>query len=271
MINVALFSLLAGIGGSIVFSIDKIVINRFLGLSETGIYAIGFYFATLVIIPSRPLLKISGTLIADAWKRNDVEYISDIYTRSCINQFIIGSFLFGGLWLNINNIIDILGPEYSAIKWVVFYVGLGYLFDMLTGANDQVIGYSRYYKISLLFLLILVVVVLISMYFLIPLMGVAGAALSIALAFLIYNLLRSAFLYFKFGIQPFPVTLIWILLIFGISIVPGLIIPRLNLYIDVFMRSLVFSVIFVSLVIVLKISPDINNLLKAYLKFKRRS
>ncbi|MFW6327153.1 MAG: oligosaccharide flippase family protein, partial [Bacteroidota bacterium] len=77
MINVALFSILAGVGGNIVFRIDKIIVNQMLGLSATGIYTIAFFFGTLVVIPSRTLLKISGTLIADAWKRNDVEYIED--------------------------------------------------------------------------------------------------------------------------------------------------------------------------------------------------
>ncbi len=145
MISVAIFSILAGIGGNIVFSFDKIIVNQMLGLSATGVYTIAFFFGTLVVIPSRPLLKISGTLIADAWKRNDVSYITDIYKRSCINQFIIAAFLFGGIWVNIDNILIILGPEYASGKWVIFFIGLGYLIDMATGVNGLIIGYSKYY------------------------------------------------------------------------------------------------------------------------------
>ena len=116
MIDVALFSILGGLGSMIVFNIDKIVVNQMLDLSNTGVYTIAFYFGTLVIIPSRPLLKISGTLIADAWKENDLAKIKDIYYKSCINQFIIGGFLFLGIWANIDNILTILGAGLRAIK-----------------------------------------------------------------------------------------------------------------------------------------------------------
>ena len=89
-------------------------------MNNTGVYTIAFYFGTLVVIPSRPLLKISGTLIADAWKDNDLKKINNIYYKSCINQFIIGGFLFLGIWANIDNILTILGPDYQQSKWVIF-------------------------------------------------------------------------------------------------------------------------------------------------------
>ena len=108
-----------------------------LDLGSLGVYTIAFYFGTLVIIPSRPLLKISGTLIAYAWARNDLTQIRDIYYKSCINQFVIGGFLFLGIWANIDNILLILGPDYLQSKWVIFFIGLGYLFDMLTGAMHR--------------------------------------------------------------------------------------------------------------------------------------
>jgi len=38
MLSVAVYSILAGIGGSIVFQIDKIIINQVMGLSATGVY-----------------------------------------------------------------------------------------------------------------------------------------------------------------------------------------------------------------------------------------
>ena len=194
IIDVALFSILTGLGGSIVFNIDKIIINQLLGLGQTGVYTIAFFFGTLVVIPSRPLLRISGTLIADAFKRNDLKYINDIYKRSCINQFIIGAFLFGGIWLNIDNILEILGPDYANGKWVIFFIGLAYLFDMATGANGQIISFSPHYRFALYFVLVLVVLVVITMYIFVPVYGISGGAIAIAVSIFSNNIMRFLFL-----------------------------------------------------------------------------
>jgi O-antigen/teichoic acid export membrane protein len=195
IINVALFSLVGGLGSMIVFKLDKIIINQMIDLSNTGVYTIAFYFGSLVILPSRPLLKISGTLIADAWKRNDLKTIKDIYYKSCLNQLIIGGFLFLGIWANIDNILIILGDDYSGATWVIFFIGLGYLFDMSTGANAHVIAYSKYYRVNLLFIIILIILVVLLMYVMIPLWGIVGAAVAITISLMLNNLLRYLFLY----------------------------------------------------------------------------
>lgn len=258
--NVALFSILTGVGGSLVFQIDKIIINDLLGLGQTGVYTIAFFFGTLVVIPSRPLLKISGTLIADAFKRNDIAYISDIYKRSCLNQFLIGAFLFGGISININNILVILGPDYAGAKWVIIFIGLGYLFDMMTGANGQIINFSKYYRVSLLFILLLVGLVIATMYLFIPVFGITGAAVAIAASIFINNVLRFIFLKVKYGMQPFT----WrIFVIFIILLVAGsisLIIPQMSLILDILVRSVVFSLVFATLAFTLRVSPEANNI-----------
>ncbi len=266
MISVAIFSILAGIGGNIVFNLDKIIVNQMLGLSATGVYTIAFFFGTLVVIPSRPLLKISGTLIADAWKRNDIPYIIDIYKRSCLNQFIIATFLFGGIWVNIDNILIILGPEYASGKWVIFFIGLGYLIDMATGANGLVISYSKYYRVALLFLLVLIALVLISMFLLIPIWGITGAAISIALSFFINNLMKFYFLFYKYKMQPFSFRFLLVPIIFLVAYFLGHIIPTLPLIWDILARGTAFALIFFVFLAVSKVSPDITSTLKMFIK-----
>ena len=122
-----------------------------------------------------------------------MNYINDIYRRSCINQFIIGAFLFGGIWINIGNILEILGPEYAGAKWVIFFIGLAYLFDMATGANGQIISFSPHYRIALYFILALIVLVVITMYLFIPVYGITGGALAIAVSIFSNKIMRFVF------------------------------------------------------------------------------
>ena len=251
----------------IVFKIDKIIVNEMVGLSATGVYTIAFFFGTLVSLPSRPLLKISSTLIAEAWKKDDRPYIADIYQRSCLNQFIIGAFFFGGLWVNINSILIILGPEYAAGKWVIFFIGLGFLVDMATGVNNRIIALSRYYRISLLFLLVLIVLVISAMYLLIPVLGITGAAIAIALSFLVNNLMRFIFLYRKYGFQPFTYHNLLVFAAFFPAYFSGFLLPELPLVWDILARGTAFAVVYMALIIYLKISGDVNNTLTYFLKY----
>lgn len=266
MSSVAIYSILAGIGGSIVFQIDKIIINQVMGLSATGVYTIAFFFGTLVVIPSRTLLKISGTLIADAFRRNELKVIDDIYRKSCINQFVIAAFLFGGIWINIDNILEILGPDYAGGKWVIFFIGLGYVIDMATGANGNIIALSKYYRVGLWFLLILVFTVVGAMFLFIPIWGISGAAAAIALAFFINNLMRFLFLKVKYNMQPFSVKLAIVPIIFFAAWGTALLVPDFILIPDILLRSSVFTIVFSTLVYFLNISDDVNNLVNSFIK-----
>ncbi|MFV0377199.1 MAG: lipopolysaccharide biosynthesis protein [Mangrovibacterium sp.] len=237
ILDVALFSIVTGLGSMVVFNIDKIVVNQMLDLSNTGVYTIAFYFGSLVVIPSRPLLKIAGTLIADAWSRNDIQTVKEIYYKSCINQFVIGGFLFLGVWANIDNILFILGDDYSESKWVIFFIGLGYLFDMLTGANALVIGYSKYYRVALVFILILIAIVITLLYMLIPIWGITGAAIAIAVALMLNNFMRFLFLFKKFRFQPFSVNFL-VVAVFYLSLFFILkTIPQLKTFLDIVVRG----------------------------------
>lgn len=273
ILDVALFSIITGLGTMVVFNIDKIIINQLLDLSSTGVYTIAFYFGTLVIIPSRPLLKIAGTLISDAWSKTDTEKVKDIYYKSCINQFAIGGFLFLGIWVNIDNILLILGTDYAASKWVIFFIGLGYLFDMLTGANALVIGYSRHYRVALVFILILIVLVIFLLYVLIPLWGITGAAIAIAAALFLNNLMRHIFLVKTYHMQPFNLKFILVSGLMALATAVPALIPQQSLIPDILLRSAIVGIIYVPALIAFRISPEINQLYQAGLSFisKRRS
>jgi len=266
MISVSAFSILAGFGSTIVFNIDKIIVNQMIDLGSTGVYTIAFYFGALVVIPSRPLLKISGTIIADSWKKNDLNEISSIYRKTCLNQFIIGGLIFIGIWANIGNIMKILGPEYYNGRWVIFFVGLGYLVDMVTGANNQIISFSKYYKIMLLFVVALIILVVANNLIFIPVWGITGAAVASALSMFLNNLMRYVYLYKKFHFQPFNYRFILVLVFLMISYFLSLLIPEMELIADIAVRSLFLTFIFGFLIVMFGVSEDINLIIKQLLK-----
>lgn len=261
--TVGMFGILVGFSGAVIMNVDKIMVQEFLGLGATGIFATTFYFGVLVGIPARPLIKISSTVIAEAWKKNDTKNIDMVYRKSCINQFILGLLLFLGIWLNQHNIFSVLPAEYAAGKYVILFIALTYLAEMLSGASIAVISTSRYYKYQAYFMLLLIILVVASNILLIPIWGITGAALASLFSKLIVFTLRYIFIYKKFGFQPYNKKFLVALFIGGITFLLGYFVPVFTNYIiDFLIRGSVITITFLVLLYVLKPSEDIDGMME---------
>lgn len=256
----ALFSILNGFSVIIIQTVDTIMVNGMIGLSATGVYSVCFFFGIFVSLPARAILKIANIVSADAWKNNDMAMIRNIYEKSCITLFIIGLLMFLGLWVNIENIFKILGPEYVSGKWVIFFIGLGNLIDMSTGANSSILGSSARYKVQTGFLIILVISLILTNLLLIPTFGITGAAIGGAVSLTILNLLRFLYLWYKFKLQPFNYKFIVVTITGVIAWLISSLLPTLPLYIlDILVRSSILTILFCLPVYLMKLSPDINE------------
>lgn len=267
MIYLSLFSMLSGGAGLLISNIDIIMVNRQLGLTQTGVYGIAFYFGTIITIPSRSLLRIAVSIVAEAFKQNDIKEIRSLYNKSCNTQLTIGLLLFIGIWCNINNIMMLLPPEYSDGKNVILLIGLGYMIDMSTGINYVIMSTSKYYKVDAFFMIIVLFITILANYFLIPIYGITGSALATALTLTIYNILRCLFLYFKFDMQPYDINSLKVLFIAFLAFLPGYFIPNISyLLIDIAVRSSIVSGLFLILLLKTEAAPDINAKIRKNLK-----
>jgi O-antigen/teichoic acid export membrane protein len=260
MASMSLFGIISASTGVITINIDRIMIDKILGLSSTGIYTTMFFFGTLVILPSRPLLKISSALIADAWKNNDMDKLQMLYSKSSLNQIIIGLFILIGLWVNINNIYKVEPSAYETGRYVVLFIGIAYLIDMAIGVNTAIVAFSKYYRLSAVYMVIWVTLIVLFNLYLIPRFGIVGSALAMVFSKLIVNTLTVLYVYLKFGMQPFSYKFLLILLTGGVAYLAGYFIPEFNNFIlDFLIRSSVVTLIYGALVLSLRLSDEINQ------------
>jgi O-antigen/teichoic acid export membrane protein len=260
MTSIGLNGIFIGFSGMIILYVDRIMVERFMGLGPTGIYTTMSYFATLVSIPARALLKISDPVIAQSWKDNNMKDIQDNYYRSSLNQFLIGSLLLVGIWGNIGNILTILPPAFAGGKFVVLFLGLAFLSDMLTGTATFILANSKYFKYQTYYIILLVILTIILNYLLIPVWGITGAAIATLISKLISNLIRHIILYRKFKLQPYNTKFLIIIIIALCSYFAQYYLPESNsLYLDIIIRSLIISSVFLILSLGMKISEDLNQ------------
>lgn len=195
--SVASYGLATNIGSILVISVDSIMIAFYWPSSEVGIYTTVFFFASLMLVPSKALSKIGNTFIAENFNKNDLKGVESIYMKSCLNQGVVGMFMFFNLIILIPFVFVILKEEFEPGKWVIFFIGLSNLFKMMTGLNFQVINFSKFYRFNTLFILFYLVIMIALNVILIPTIGITGAAIASAASSLLYSYSGTFFVHKK--------------------------------------------------------------------------
>jgi len=267
IVSLSIYGLIVGISGIAISNLDKVLINYYLGLNEVGIYTISFFFATIIMIPGRSLGKIAIPLIADAWKKNDLRTISEIYTKSCLNQIAIGVLLVAGIIGNLDNIYRILPETYGGGEWIIILISLANFISNATGASVYIIGASEYYRYQTYLMLFLIVLIVVSNIALIPLLGMEGAALASLISMLVSSLVRVYIIYFKTGLWPFRLKDLLTILAGIIAVLISMILPQLPLVPDIIIRSALVSIPFLAAVYFFNLSDEIKGMMDQGIKF----
>ncbi|MCX6205318.1 MAG: polysaccharide biosynthesis C-terminal domain-containing protein [Bacteroidetes bacterium] len=248
---------------SVAATIDSFIIAKFMGLAVVAVFGLAQYAANLVQVPQRSIQSISAGVLSRAWKDKNMVEIERIYQRSCINLLLIALFIFGNIWLNVYQGIQVLHiqKEYEGGMGVIFILGMVRIIDAGTGLNNMVINTSTYWKFDFYSGIILLACRLPLTYFLIKNYGIIGSAFAELAAFSLYNYIRFEFLRRKFKMQPFNSKTIYALLlgfvIYGISY---LLFDQIVGWLGIIIRTLFFSTLFSISIIYWKLTPDAGQL-----------
>jgi len=267
MISLAVFSMFSTFSGAIILNIDIIMVNYKLGLSETGIYGIAFYFGSIILIPARSIGRVTSSLVAEAFNKNDLNEIHSLYKKSSNSLLTIGVLLFIGIALNIDNIMHFLPKQYESGKYVILIVSAGYLIDIGTSINQTIIINSKHYYYDTFFVISIVFITVLLNNYLIPVYGIMGAAIATAATVVWSNILRCGFVLAKYKMQPFDLNSIKIVVISIAVFLIGWFIPAIsNFLIDILVRSSVAGGLFILLILKWEATPEINNKIRKNLK-----
>lgn len=275
-INYGIYSSLGQSSGVFVKHLDKLMVPAMAvaGLVASANYELGFFMATVIVMPYRALGPISFGVIARSFRERDMGNIENVYKKSSLNGLLIGFITFILIFINLDSFF-ILRPEFSGAKWIFFFLGLSYLFDMANGVNGYILTASKYFRIDLWINLTLIAIVFVTNYLMIPLYGATGAAMATAASLLAFNMFRGGFLWKLFKIQPFSWSTLYMTGIALLALGVGWVIPSptfLDAYnpyiqatIEVVIRSIPVVVIYGLLIYGFRISPDMNELIRSLL------
>lgn len=261
------FTLLGGIGVNLMLFIDRTMVAGEKGLVSAGIFIIASYIAGVIEIPRKAIAQISIPLLAGSLANQDHAHIRTMNQKSALNQLIAGGLVFLLIWASIDDIFFLIpkGDTYGEGKYVVLFLALVKVFDIATGLNSEIIMYSRFFRYATLFIVGSAVLGFLLNLWLIPIYGFLGAAVATAFTTLAYSIARMTFVWNKFGVLPFTGKTIQVVLIltglYGLTFLTPDYEPTVfSTMLSLFLKSAIITLLFIFLIIKLKVSEEINDL-----------
>lgn len=263
------------IAGTLRTAIDGLVLASKIDLKAVGIFGFAAYMVALLQAPMRSMVAITIPILSRAWKDKNHKEISRIYKRSSINLLSFSLLIFFCIWLNFDQAISFfhLNPEYLNAKWVFFLLGITAIIETGTGVNSQIIGTSTYWRFELWTSLLLTSLIIPLSYFLTIEYGLIGPAVANLVSFSIYNIIRYLFLWRKFGLQPFSMKTVEIIVATTLTyFVCHLVFNQIQGLPGLILRTGTFILLCAFIIYWRNISPDvkpvIQNLLKRFQRTK---
>ncbi|HCQ30187.1 MAG TPA: hypothetical protein DIU39_07875 [Flavobacteriales bacterium] len=268
VLNFAFYAILGAGSGYLANYIDVIMVGGMIDLKSAAVYSVAFYISSVISVPLNAISKVTTPIVSQLWKENNIEKLNRLYKQTSNSMLLISLWIFLGIWSNIDNLFQILPPEYAEGKWVILFIALAKLYDASFGINAQIIQFSEKFRWMLYFNVVMAVVVLITNIMLIPVWGVTGAAFATFISVLTLNTARLIFLKMQYGLFPFSANELKILIIGSITFAVQYFLPQWSLITDIIIRSGVISVVYFVMAYLLKTTPELNKFIAKHLNLK---
>lgn len=262
--------IIAGSISTIILDLDKFMLNNYIEIEKVAYYSVAVFIATVIAVPQRAMHQILLPLTAQFLNEKNKVALRDLYQRSSLTLYVISGFIFLLIVLNINELYTIIPSEFSGGLIVVFLISIAKLYDNLLGNNNAILFNSDYYRMVLVFGVVLAVLAIILNIVLIPMYGINGAGLATFIAIVIYNTIKIIFVKRKFNMLPFTsetlkITILLILLVIGFYFWEF----PFHAYLNIALKSMAIGAVYGFLIYKLNVSEDISEVIRKYLRIKK--
>jgi O-antigen/teichoic acid export membrane protein len=273
IISFSVYSYINTLGALLVMTLDAMMIADMKGLGATGVYTTVIFLTNALQVPFRALSRVSAPLIPLYFKERNLFKVAELYKKFSSVALVISLFTFLGVWVSRNEIFSLLPAEYSEGILVFLFLMIGKITDMYFGLNGNIFMASKKYKYDLLFTFALLIVVFLLNTVLIPKYGIAGAAISTTVSYLIYNAGRMLFVYVIYKIHPFQRKQFLTMAVFVVVIGLFELMPPIsgNRFLEMGINSMLVGVLFIGSIYVFNLEPETVKYIRKVAGMLKRS
>jgi len=261
------YIILSGSVANLLLDGDKLMLNQYMKIENIAYYSVATYIALVISVPSRAMHQIVYPITAKLMHEDKYDELNNLYKKTSINLQIVGGFVMLGIFVNINQLYEIVPEEYRGGIPVVFMIGLSKYFDLILGNNNAIIFNTKYYKMVLYLGLGLVVLTVILNMIFIPIFGIIGSAFATLLSITFYSLAKLLFVVKRLHLYPFTKqTIHSLVLTFILFVLFYFWEFPFHPLISILLKSIIVTILYVYLNYKFSISVEINQVINNILK-----
>lgn len=195
VIDVAFPLLVASLGALILSHIDTLMIASLMTVKDVGIYSVGIKVAYVAAVVLLAINTVIATQISKAYTAGDKEKLDDV-VRLSSRLIFLGTVPIALVIIVFNDyILQLFGEEFLEGKWALIILTVGQMLNALTGSVGILLsmtGHQRFVRNVVWGVLIINVGL---NFWLIPLWGIAGAAVATAISLALQNAVMAVYAY----------------------------------------------------------------------------
>lgn len=195
--------LLIGVIYFLLGQMDIIMLGHFVSESEVGIYSVAVRLSGLVILGLEVGLPVIGPVFSQLSEREDTKALSKLFKNSTKIIFYLGLAIFAGIITFRQEMLSVFGSEFVIGASILVVLGTGQLMNVLSGPTGQLLVMTGKQKWEMYNSLAMVVANFFLNLFLIPKMGLLGAALATGISILSINLIKLVEVYVLYKFHPY--------------------------------------------------------------------
>lgn len=269
ILKYAALIIIAGSVATLILDIDKFMLGQYIPIEEVAYYGVAIYIATVIAVPSRSMQQILQPLTAKFLNDKNLEALEDLYKRSTLTLYVIGGLIFLLILLNINQLYETIPETFRGGLVVVFLISLAKLYDNLMACNNSILFNSEYYRMVLVFGVILTIMIVVLNMIFIPMYGINGSAFATFIAISVYNSIKIYFVKQKYQMSPFTIETAKVsAIIFLVFVLCYFWEFPFHPILNIILKSTLIVGIYLFVVYRLGISEDISGMIKKYLRLK---
>ncbi len=261
------YIILSGSVANLLLDGDKMILNQYMEIENIAFYSVATYIALVISVPSRAMHQIVYPITAKLMHENKHDELNDLYKKTSVNLQLVGGFVMLCIFVNIDELYQMLPKEYAGGIWIVFMIGLSKYFDLILGNNNAIIFNSKYYRMVLFLGLMLVLVTFFLNIIFIPLYGIIGSAFATLLSITLYSVAKLMFVVKRMHLYPFTIQTLYSI---NITVVLFLMFYfwqfPFHPIVGIGLKSILVTVLYVYLNYRFVISIEINQFLDSIIK-----
>lgn len=259
------YIILSGSVANLLLDGDKIMLNQYMDIGNIAYYSVATYIALVISVPSRAMHQIVYPITAKLMHENKHDELNELYKKTSVNLQVVGGFVMLCIFVNINQLYEMLPKEYSGGIWIVFMIGLSKYFDLILGNNNAIIFNSKYYRMVLFLGLMLVFFTIVLNMIFIPLYGITGSAFATLLSITLYSLAKLMFVVKRMHLYPFTIQNLYSIAITVLVFVMFYFWQfPFHPIIGIVLKSVLVTILYLYLNYRLNVSVEINRILEGF-------